>query len=311
MLKLIARHGRLILIAGLVAGAALPGLAMAMKPLITPMVVTLLFLAAVRVDPISALPRGKARGRALVYTLVTQTALPLALMGTFWIFGALDRMVAVGVVLTLAGAPITGSTGLTILSRADPTPALRQTVLGTALLPLTVLPVFWLMPVFGAPSAVVGAAAELLALIALAGGAAIMLRRSVPWMRGAEGQALTDGLMTVIMALVVIGLMAEVGPALRTADPRLGRVVAAVFLLSFVTQIAMFWALRRTGAAAIDEAPGLAIASGNRNLALFLGIVPPETVATLLLFVGCYQVPMYLTPVLMGPIIKRWGGAAI
>jgi hypothetical protein len=309
MLNLIARHGRLILIAGLVAGAALPDLAEAMKPLITPMVVFLLFLAAVRVDPIAALPRGRARNRAVAYTFLTQTALPLALMGVFWSFGALGQMIAVGVVLTLAGAPITGSTGLTILSRADPTPALRQTVLGTALLPLTVLPVFWLMPVFGAPSAVLGAAARLLAMIVLAGGAAIVLRRTVPWVRQSEGQSLVDGLMTVIMALVVIGLMAEVGPALRAADPRLGRVVTAVFLLSFVTQIAVFWALRRSGAASVEEAPGLAVAAGNRNLALFLGIVPTDTLATLLLFVGCYQVPMYLTPLLMGPIFRRWGGA--
>lgn len=311
MLSLIARHGRLVLIGGLVTGVALPGLAEAMKPMITPVVVLLLFLSAVRVDPIAAMPRGRARGGALAYTVLTQTALPLGLIAVFWLSGTLGQMIAVGVVLTLAGAPITGSTGLTILSGADPTPALRQTVLGTALLPLTVLPVFWLMPVFGAPAVVLGASAKLMAMIVLAGGAAIIARRAIPWLCKADGQSLIDGVMTLSMALVVIGLMAEVGPALRAADPRLGWVVVAVFLLSFATQIAAFWLLRRTGVAALRDVPGLAVAAGNRNLALFLGVVPSDTLATLLLFVGCYQVPMYLTPLLMGPMIRRWGGAAM
>ena len=311
MLGLVARHGRLVLIGGLAAGVALPDLAAAMKPLIPVLVVLLLFLAAVRVDPIAALPRGRTRIDAFVYMLLTQMAFPLAMVGAFWIFGALDRMLVMGVILTFAAPPVTGSTGLTILSGADPTPALRQTVVGTALLPLTVLPVFWLMPVFGTPSVVLGAAAQLLAMIVLAGGAAIIARRTLPWLCRSEGQSLVDGVMTVTMALTVIALMAEVGPALRTADPRLGWVIATVFALCFVTQIAVFHGLRRTGAAMIGEVPGLAVASGSRNLALFLGVVPPDTLATLLLFVGCYQVPMYLTPLLMGPIVRRWGGAAM
>jgi hypothetical protein len=53
----------------------------------------------------------------------------------------------------------------------------------------------------------------------------------------------------------------------------------------------------------------LAIVAGNRNLALFLGVVPPETVMPLLLFVGCYQVPMYLTPMLIGPLARQFSRA--
>lgn len=45
----------------------------------------------------------------------------------------------------------------------------------------------------------------------------------------------------------------------------------------------------------------LALAAGNRNIALFLVALPAEVMAPIMVFVGCWQVPMYLTPVLL-----RW-----
>lgn len=303
MLGFLARHGRLMLIGGLVAGVGLPALAQAMQPLILPLIVVSLFLATLRVDPVAAFPRGAALWRSVGFTLMLQSALPLAMIAVLWGLGGLESPIAIGVVLTLAGAPITGSPGLTILSGADPAPALRQMVLGTALLPLTVLPVFWLMPVFGAPLAVIGAAAKLLAMIALAGGAALLVRRWLPGLREPQGRLVIDGLITLVMAVVVIGLMSAVGPALLTGDPRLWRVMATVFFLNFGLQIAVFMLLQEGGRN--RNAAPMAIVAGNRNLALFLGVVPPETVVPLLLFVGCYQVPMYLTPMLIGPLVRR------
>lgn len=303
MLGFLARHGRLVLIGGLITGVGLPPLAQAMQPLILPLIVVSLFLATLRVDPVAAFPRGPALWRALAFTLVLQSALPLAMIAVCWGFGGLGSPIAIGVILTLAGAPITGSPGLAILSGADPAPALRQMVLGTALLPLTVLPVFWLMPVFGAPLVVIGAAAKLLAMITLAGGGALLVRRWLPALRRPEGRALIDGLITLVMAVVVIGLMSAVGPALLTGDPRFWRVMAAVFILNFSLQITVF-IISLQGLRGQVAAP-MAIVAGNRNLALFLGVVPPETVVPLLLFVGCYQVPMYLTPMLIGPLVRR------
>ena len=55
LLGQVARHGRLLLIAGLVAGIASPALALAMRPLLPWLIAGLLFLAALRVGPRSAL----------------------------------------------------------------------------------------------------------------------------------------------------------------------------------------------------------------------------------------------------------------
>ena len=43
----------------------------------------------------------------------------------------------------------------------------------------------------------------------------------------------------------------------------------------------------------------ISIVAGNRNIALFLVALPAEITNPLLIFIGCYQVPMYLTPILM------------
>src|SRR5690554_5547376 len=132
----LARHGKLLLIAGLVAGIAFPVLARAMEPMIVPLIVVLLFLAALRIGPEAARFRPGEAPRHLGLTLVFQMALPLAAIGVLTVLGWADTIVGLGVVLVLAGPPITGSPGLAILSGADPTPALRHLVLGTTLLPV-------------------------------------------------------------------------------------------------------------------------------------------------------------------------------
>ncbi|WP_294607750.1 hypothetical protein [Roseovarius sp.] len=303
VLQGLARHGRLVLILGLVVGVTAPGLARTLAPLIFPMIVCLLFLATLRVDPVAAFPDRRHLPRYLGLAMGLQIGMPVLAIALLWAIGGLESILGIGAVLVLAGAPLTGSPGLAILSGADPSPALRQLVVGTAILPLTVLPVFWLMPVFGAAQVVALAALKLLAVIALAGGAAVILRRAVPWLRGADGQGAIDGVITLAMAVVVVGLMSAVGPAILSGDPGLWVALAVVFGLNFGAQIVVYALMRRTGQP--SAAPALGIVAGNRNLALFLGALPPETGAALLLFIGCYQVPMYLTPMLVGPLARR------
>lgn len=302
-LRLLARHGRLVLVLGLVLGVLAPGLAQALAPFIFPMIAFMLFLATLRVDLKAAFPGRRSLPRYLAITLVMQVALPGAAIALLTGLGAGATVLGVGAVLVLAAPPMTGSPGLTILAGGDPTPALRQLVLGTALLPLTVLPVFWLLPVFGAPWIVVEAALRLLVVIALAGGAGMMLRARLAWLRGAEGQGAVDGLITLAMALVVVGLMSAVGPALLVTGREFWLTLAMVFALNFGAQAGMLWLTRNRAPRA---APALAIIAGNRNLALFLGALSPETAAAMLLFVGLYQVPMYLTPLVMAPVIRRF-----
>lgn len=301
LLSLCARQGRWFLVAGLVAGVALPALAEAMRPLIAPTVVFLLFLAVLRLGP-EGVRAGLTGWRgAVMAVLGMQLLLPLAVVAVFAALGLLGHPLALGLVLMLAAAPITGSPNLAVLAGAPPAPALRQLVLGTALLPLTALPVFWFIPAFGSPGAVLGAVGGLLGLIALAGGLAMGLRVAGLVPGTARALAAMDGIAAIVLGVVVIGLMSAVGPALF-AGGAIWATLAVVMVANLALQLGAGLVARRT---APDTAPSMGITAGNRNVALFLGVLPEPAVDMLLLFIGCYQVPMYLTPLLLGGWYRR------
>jgi hypothetical protein len=197
----------------------------------------------------------------------------------------------------MAASPISGSPNLTILAGHDPAPSLRQFVAGTALLPVTVIPVFWLIPSLGDASDVLLSAMRLHAIIILATGGAFAIRGFLLRKPAPQTLAAIDGLSALTMAVVVVGLMSAVGPALRTAPQTLLTTLAIAFAGNFGLQIMVALWLRRAGSRHL--AAPLGIAAGNRNIALFLTALPAAVTDPLLLFIGCYQIPMYLTPLLL------------
>ncbi|MGB3317224.1 MAG: hypothetical protein WBB85_22785 [Albidovulum sp.] len=302
-LTLAARHGRLLLIGGLIAGALMPALASALKPWLQELVALLLFLAALRVGPDRVTGSLRSAGSTLGLTLLYQLLLPLAAAMLVLVCGLANTPAALAVVLMLSAPSISGSPNLAILSGADPAPAFRLLIVGTALLPLTVLPVFHVMPMLGSGGQVVHSAGRLLLVIAGAALAAFTLRRTILRQFDARGIAALDGASALTMAVVVIGLMSAVGPALRTAPISLLFWIGFAFLVNFGFQIAAALLLRISDAP--QGLPAKAIVAGNRNIALFLVALPPATTDQLLMFIGCYQIPMYTTPLVLSAFYRR------
>jgi ACR3 family arsenite transporter len=300
-----ARHGRLLMILGLVAGIGLPELALTLKPWIGAMIAGLIFLSALRIGPRQAL--GAARdvgsyfGIALLFQLLLPLALTLLFLGAGW-----TGTLATALILATAASPISGSPNLAMMTGHDPAPALRLVIIGTASLPLTVLPVFLLLPELGDPAVVLLAAARLLLIIIAAAVPAFVLHA---WfMRNQPPGAIVaiDGISAIALGVIVIGLMSAVGPAIRSDPAGLLLNLAMAFLINFALQILVALVLSGRGRNRI--AVPLAIVAGNRNMALFLSALPLSVMDPLLLFIGCYQVPMYLTPLLLGRLYRRIGG---
>jgi len=284
-------------VAGLVAGIALPDLAAALKPWLPEMVAFLLFIAALRIGPRAALGRLRDFGTVLKLTAAYQIALPVILFLSFGAVG-FSGPLAFAVVLMASASSISGSANLTLLTGNDPAPALRLMVVGTALLPLTVLPVLWLVPEIGSAQAVFGASGRLLLIILVAAVAAFVLRHLFLQTPSEKALAAIDGTSAIAMAVVVIGLMSAMGPALRTDPVLLATTLAAAFAANFGLQITAWLVLANVHNA--GDRPALSIVAGNRNMALFLAALPAATTDPILLFIGCYQIPMYLTPILLG-----------
>ena len=282
--------------AGLLAGLTLPGLAADLKPWLPHLVAFLLFLSAVRIGPARALGSlGEAR-ETLSVALVYQFALPLLALSLVFALGLSAYAMALVLILVLAAPPVTGSPNFTALMGHDPAPPMRVLILGTALFPLTVLPVLWALPGLGDASAVLTAALRLIAVIGLAVALGFAANRFVRPEDSLDRLRAVDGASAITLGVVVVGLMSALGPALRTEPQTVTVWLAFAIALNFGLQV-LAW--RATGIA------GYAIQAGNRNIALFLVALPPEVTDPILIFIGCYQIPMYLTPIVMGRLYFR------
>ena len=112
-----------------------------------------------------------------------------------------------------------------------------------------------------------------------------------------------DGASAIFLYMIVVGLMAAVGPALWQDFPLFLKTLAAAFAVNFGLQILFFFILNTEGLT--EKRVPFSIVSGNRNMALFLTALPVAVTDPLLLFIGCYQIPMYLTPMLLGRLYKN------
>lgn len=294
-----ARHGRLVLIAGLVAGVLLPGLAGMVRGVLPELVACMLGVAALRIGPSAA--RGSLADIHISLRLVAvyQLLLPLVLAGVFLALGW-DGTLATAMVLMAAAPSISGSPNLTIMTGHDPAPALRLMIAGVALLPLTVAPVFLLWPIFGSLGAIALASGKLLLLIGCSSAVAFVIRQRFFPQPSIETLGVIDGVSALLMAVLVIGLMSALGPAIAQTPGLVGLTLAAAFAINFSLQIAAYML---TGGRGHERSRvAWSIIAGNRNIALFLVALPATITDPLLLFIGCYQIPMYLTPILLRPL---------
>ena len=297
LLAAAARHGKYLLIAGLLVGLLSPALAAATRPWLPGFVLGLLFLAAFRIGPHAAIGSLADLPSTLGLVLVMQVALPLALIAALAPTLGLSAPLATALVLMAAAPSITGAPHLAVMLGKPPAPALRLMIAGTTLVPLTVFPVFLLLPSLGSIAEVIGASTRLLAAIAVTVGLAFALR--ITWAPDLTPRLTRsiDGLAAIGLASMVVGLMTAVGPALRERPLDLLLWLSAATVANFGLQ-ALFYTRLSALRWGPDAVPA-SISAGNRNIALYLVALPAAATDPWLLFIGCYQIPMYLTPTLL------------
>lgn len=301
-LSLCATHSRTLLILGLLAGVGLPGLAAAMAPWLPEMVAVLLVITAFRIGHRAAFGALSDLRWSLPAVLVLQLLVPLAVAGFGYLAGFGGTPLALALVLACAAPTIAGGASLAIILRQDPGRMMQFLVLGTALFPVTLLPVLVAVPLVVDVTFLLSVGLRALFIILGAAGFGFLLRYwLLPVAEPPQTKAI-DGASVLFFAVIVVGLMAALGPVLRS-DPAAALLWAlAAFGLSFGLQGLALLTLRRSGLAHVSGP--LALAAGNRNIALFLVILPPEVMAPVMIFVACWQLPMYLTPILLPPLYR-------
>ncbi len=304
-LHLAARHGPYVLICGLAAGLLLPVLAEPMRDLLPPLVVLLLFVNVLRMDPKAILGSLSDLHKVALTVVGFQLVTPMILFALGYVCGWIGTPVLLSLLIMAAAPSISGSPNMCLMMGHAPEHAMRLMVVGTALLPLTALPIFLLMPQLGDIQSVLWAGLRLLLTILCATGAAIFVRRTV-LRRPSQFMLLNlEGMGTLTLAVFVIGLMPSVS-ATALEDPALAAFwIAFACLANFGAQIVMFRFIQ--GRLPAARATTVSLIAGNRNIAIFFVALPTEVTAPIMAFIGAYQIPMYLTPTILRRLYQQDG----
>jgi len=303
-LEFCARQGAVLLAASIFLGLLVPPLARAMRFIITPTVVGLMTLVLLRVD--FAAVFAYLRRPVLVVWLLAwlMVGAPIAA------FAAVRLAEVVGVSGPLGAAFVIAATGCAATSAPafarlvglDAQLSLVGSVLSTLLVPFTAPPLALGLLGVVLPITVGGLMARLALVVGLPLLASLLIRRVAGDERLSPWGGAIDGAAVLLVCLYGIAVMDGI---LAAAVSRFG-LVAAATLLAFLVNYGMnaltsllFLPFGR----AIALATGLM--SGNRNMALYLAVMPRDSDPALLMFFALCQFPLFLSPFLLRPIYRR------
>lgn len=296
LLQFAAKHGRICLVIGLIGGLTLPTLAATLRDWLPHLVALLLGVSAMRVGLRAVVGSLNDLGQTLRAMVILQLALPLVALAITLALGVSHHPLAIALILMLSAPSISGSPNFTALMGHDPAPPMRLLIIGTALFPVTAIATLWIIPGLGGIGDVFLIAARFALVIAVSVGIGFALRRTIFPNPTQDHIKALDGAGAILLAIMVVGLMAALGPALRSAPADVAFWLIAVLIANFGLQIAAF---------KLGAKPGVSIIAGNRNIALYLVALPAATTDPLLIFIGCYQIPMYLTPIVMHRMYRK------
>lgn len=308
LLRILGNRAPMVLTLGVLLGFVLPGLGNLIEVALPLLVVMLLAAAMVRVDLPQVLGHLRRPFKLGLLLFVLMAVIPLAVHGLA-IATALPPPIHIALVLLACAPPLSASVSMAAILDLDDAFSLNLVVVGTLILP------------FSAPALAVSLldipvnleAGSMLMRLALTIGLAMLvafiIRRSAGRRRIEENMDVIDGVSSLIMVIFAIVVMNGV-TMVHVQDPwEIIRVLSAVLIANWGSQLLTVLALLifhfSAGMKISRQDGALALSMGNRNIALFIAILPPDTASILLLFFALYQVPVYLTPIISGPIYRR------
>lgn len=291
------RRGARLLAFAIFAGLLLPPLAHALRWFITPNVVGLMTLVLLRIDLAAAFAHLRRPWPLLGLAAFVMLACPLIVWAAVRPLG-LDAGIAAGMVIYATGCSVTSGAAFARMIGLDAELTLLGTLLTTLLVPLTAPPVAVALLGINLSLGIGALMARLALVVGLPLALSVLLRRALgPAALAARGPAI-DGLVVVVLVLFGIGVMDGL-TARALADPAwvaqaIGAAFAVDFGLNLLSTLAFAWMGWRAAAS-------VGLVSGNRNMALYLAVLPAAADPRLGLFFALCQFPLYLSPLLLRP----------
>jgi BASS family bile acid:Na+ symporter len=306
LLALSARRGSLLLAVGIFGGVASPALAAAFKGVIAPTVLMMMTLVLLRVDlagTLAHLRRPVRTGAIIAFLLLACPVLTWAVVAPMH----LDAGITAGLVIFATGCAATSSPAFARMVGLDPELSLAVTLATTFLVPLTAPPMVLLL--LGVDLSI-GTGAFMVRLGLIVGLPmllSLLLRRLLGPARLLRRADALDGLLVWLVVFYGFAVMDGLG-ARMAADPGwVMQAVVAAFAVDYGLNLLTAGAFAGFGA---EVAATAGLMSGNRNMALYLAVLPAAADPRVALFFGICQFPLFLSPFLLRPLYRRLVPAA-
>jgi BASS family bile acid:Na+ symporter len=296
-----ALHGATLLAGSIFAGLFLPPLAALFRDVITPVVFILMVLVLLRVDPaqvIAYLRRPLLVAALLVWLLIATPLLAWALLTALGITGPLAN----GLVIVATGCAATSSPAFARMVGLDGEIAFVVAVLSILLIPLTAPPLALGLLGIDLAISMTGLMLRLALVVLLPLLISMVIRRVVAPAKLDHWGRAVDGAVVLLVVFYGFGVMDGVLDRLLR-EP--GFILTGV-AMAFGGMLAMnaVTALAFTGFGQ-KLALSAGLLAGNRNMALYLAVLPEKTDPGILLFCVLCQFPLFLSPFLLKPLYER------
>ncbi|GIK81507.1 MAG: hypothetical protein BroJett024_26120 [Alphaproteobacteria bacterium] len=300
-LEFCAYRGAALLAASIFVGLFVPPLARAFRFIITPTVVGLMTLVLLRVDFRAVFAYLKRP--VLVLWLIAWLMLicPVLVWAIVRVAG-FEGPLAAAVVIMATGCAATSAPAFARLVGLDPQLSLVASVLSTLVIPFTAPPLALGLLGVALPLTIGGLSARLALVVGLPLLISLGVRRVAGETRLAPFGRAIDGAAVLLVALYGLGVMDGILAALIARPGYVLGAIALAFLGNYGLNAL-------TAAAFLPFGQRIALAtgllSGNRNMALYLAVMPPETGFDVLIFFALCQFPLFLSPFLLRPLYLR------
>jgi len=290
---------------GVFAGVLIPPLAAATRDVVTPVVACLMTLVLLRIDfrrLLGYVRRPVLVGALLVWTLLACPVLVFLLVRATGFDGALGA----AVVIMATGCAATSSPAFARMMGLDGEISLLVALLSTLLVPITAPPLA--LGLMGIDLAI--SIPALMGRLALVVGLPLLVSLAIRWAAGParlerHGRSV-DGAVVLLVVLYGFGVMDGLQARILAEPWWVAQGVLVAFAGNFGLNLLTALVFLKLAGARIALSAGLL--SGNRNMALYLAVLPAATDPTILLFFALCQFPLFLSPFLLRPVYRWLGG---
>jgi len=295
-----ARRGAALLAGSIFVGLFIPPLAEAFRFIITPCVAFLMTLVLLRVDfaQVAAFLRRPGRVLALVAWLLF--ACPVLGWAVARATG-LDGPLGAALVIMATGCAATSSPAFARMVGLDGEVAFVVAIITTLLVPFTAPPLALGLMGIDLSISIEGLMLRLALVVGLPLLLSLLIRRVAGQARLQRWGGATDGAVVLMVCAYGFGVMDGMLAKLLAEPAWVLGGIALAFAgslgLNLATALAFLPAGQRLALTA-------GLLSGNRNMALYLAVMPASTEPQILLFFALCQFPLFLSPFLLGPVYR-------